>query len=222
MLALRGVSKSFDGVRVLAGLDLEVAGGESVLVEGLSGAGKTTLLNVAGLLEPPDAGEVRLEGRRVDALSPRERAAVRLASVGFVFQHFYLVPDLTVGENVALPALAAGVAPEEAHARAAALLARVGLGAATDRVPRTMSGGEQQRVGVARALVNRPRVVLADEPTGNLDSESARAVAGLLAEVAAEGVGVLVVTHERHRFPAATRHLRLAGGRLHLSPEARP
>lgn len=218
MLALDAVHKVYGSstgpVSPLRGVDLHVRAGEYVLLEGASGAGKSTLLNLAGLLDDPSAGRVRLDGRAVGPLGSRERAALRLSRIGFVFQHHYLVPDLSVEENVALPALAAGVPPDVAHARAAALVERVGLAEAAARVPRELSGGEQQRAGVARALVNAPRLVLADEPTGNLDAASADAVAALLADAHREGAAVLVVTHDPARFPQARRRLRLVGGRV--------
>lgn len=218
ILALERVEKEYateaGRVRALAGVDLAVEAGEYVLVEGASGSGKSTLLNLAGLLDDPTRGSVRFDGRDVAALDPRERAALRLASVGFVFQHYYLVPDLTVAENVALPALALGAGAQDAAARADALLRRVGIEAARDRLPRELSGGEQQRAGIARALVNRPRLLVADEPTGNLDEASAAGVARLLAEARADGVTVVLATHHPAQFPEATRRVRLQGGTL--------
>lgn len=218
ILELSGVERTYRGsageVPALRGVDLAVAERDYVLVTGPSGAGKSTLLHVAGLLDAPTRGRVAFEGRDVGAASARERAALRLRRIGFVFQHYYLAPDLTVEENVALPALAAGAAPSDAASRAGGLLSRVGLGAASERLPRELSGGEQQRVGIARALVNGPRLVLADEPTGDLDPASADAVARLLAEVHAGGAAVLVVTHDPARFPQATRTARIERGRL--------
>ena len=218
VIELRGVTRTYVGttgeVHALRGIDLDLREEEHVLVTGPSGAGKSTLLHVAGVLDAPTRGSVRIDGARAETLRPRERAALRLAKIGFVFQHHYLVPDLTVEENVALPALALGVAPEVAHARAEALLARVGVAGAAGRLPRELSGGEQQRAGIARALVNRPRVILADEPTGNLDASNADSVAALLSELHREGAALLVVTHEPSRFPDATRIVRIEAGRI--------
>lgn len=214
LLALEGVEKSFaeGGIAPLRGVDLRVEEREFVVLEGISGAGKTTLLNLAGLLDDPTRGRVLFEGRDVAALSASSRSALRLRRVGFVFQHYYLVPDLTVIENVALPALAAGAAHESAISRAGELLSRVGIERARDRLPRTLSGGEQQRAGIARALANSPRLLVADEPTGNLDEASARGVARLLADAHASGVTVLLATHHAAQFPEATRRVRLDAG----------
>jgi len=216
VLALEGVHRTYRGsggaVAALRGVDLALDASEYLVLEGASGAGKSTLLTLAGLLEPPDLGRVLFEGRDVARLSPRELSALRLRRIGFVFQHHYLVPDLTLAQNVALPALALGA--RDSRARVDALLARMGLDAARDRLPRELSGGEQQRAGVARALVNAPRLVLADEPTGNLDPAIADEVARLLADAHAAGAAVMVVTHDPARFPHATRRARLERGRL--------
>lgn len=228
VLELRGVQKAYAGaaarrVSVLEGVDLRVGAGEFLVLTGASGAGKTTLLNVAGLLDAPDAGTVLFEGAVVRASGA---APLRLRRIGFVFQHHYLVPDLTVRENVLVHALAAGAdTAAAARARVNALLERVGLASLSDRLPRELSGGEQQRAGVARALVNRPALVLADEPTASLDAASATAVVGLLAEAAAEGAAVLVATHEPSRFDGLARRVaRLERGRVlePPTPEARP
>ena len=221
VLRLDDVHRTYVGsggdVHALRGVDLVVEEGEFVVVTGASGAGKSTLLHVAGLLDAPTRGRVTFAGQDARAWSERERAAARLRGIGFVFQHHDLMPDLTVHDNVALPALARGYDAAAAHARADALLARVGMAHASTRLPRELSGGEQQRVGVARALVNAPRMVLADEPTGDLDPSNADAVAALLAQVHREGATVLVVTHDPERFPAATRRVRLDAGRV-VSP----
>ncbi len=219
ILALERVEKTYAGstgdVAALRGVDLQVSDGDFVLLEGKSGAGKTTLLNVAGLLDEPTRGRVLFDGAPVAAMRARDRAALRLRRMGFVFQHYYLVPDLSVLENVALPAMAAGAPATDASRRALDLLARVGVADTAGRLPRELSGGEQQRAGIARALVNRPRLLLADEPTGNLDAGSASDVAALLGDVHRQGTTVLLVTHDPERFLAnATRRLRLDAGRV--------
>lgn len=222
LLELRDVHKTFAGsagdVAALRGVDLVVDRGAYVVLDGPSGAGKTTLLHVAGLLEPPTRGAVSYDGRDATRLSSRETAALRLREVGFVFQHHYLAPDLTVEENVALPALALGRA--DAAERTRELLARVGLAGAAARLPRELSGGEQQRAGIARALVNAPRLLVADEPTGDLDPASADVVAALLADAHAQGATLLVVTHDSAQFPQATARATLRAGRLEAAIRA--
>ena len=201
-------------VHALRSVDLVVAPGAFVAVTGPSGCGKTTLLNVLGALDRPTAGSARVHGVELGGLSARERALYRRAQVGFVFQQFHLIPTLTALENVALP-LQYGGAPRVARrARAAALLERVGLGERADHRPLLLSGGEQQRVAVARALVTGARLLLADEPTGNLDRATADGIVALLREASAEGVTVLLVTHDGEVAAAADRQLRLRDGRV--------
>ena len=199
-------------VTALRGVTLHVDAGEVVLLQGPSGSGKTTLLGVAGGLLVPDAGDVRIAGRPLGA-STHTRQHVRACSVGFVFQRSNLLSRLTAGENVLIAALQAGIPRARALADTRRLLARLGIQALCDRHPGEMSGGEEQRVAVARALVHRPPLVLADEPTGSLDSRSGQAVAEALAELAREqGAGVLIVTHDRRLDRFATRILQLADG----------
>jgi putative ABC transport system ATP-binding protein len=220
VIALAGVTRSFrDGVRevpVLRGVDLEVGPGELVAIVGPSGSGKSTLLAIAGALDDDYGGEVTLAGQRLSALGVRARAALRNRAVGFVFQAFNLVPGLTARENVLLPALLARSAPGRARRRARAdeALAQVGLSGKAHLRPDRLSGGERQRVAVARALFTRPAVLLADEPTGNLDAESGAAVIALFREVARGGASVLVVTHEERVSREAVRVLALREGRL--------
>ncbi len=199
--------------RVLDGAELEVAGGELVAVVGRSGSGKSTLLHLLGGLDRAEAGTIELAGERVDGRSERDLARLRARRIGFVFQFFHLVPELSGEENVALAARLPDAAPD-AFARGVELIERLGLGDAAGRMPHELSGGEQQRVALARALVNDPDVVLADEPTGNLDPEAAAIVLDVLRDVAAEGRAVVLVTHEEAATNAATRVLRLQEGVL--------
>lgn len=212
-IALRGVSRSFGDVQVLRGLDLVVARGERVIVRGASGSGKSTLLAIMGLIDPPDAGDVRHAGRDLALASEAERSRERLRGVGFVFQRFHLMPTLTALQNVALPAKAAGAL--DAQERAAELLARVGLSSRADHLPHELSGGQQQMVAVARAVVNKPYLVLADEPTGELDPDSGARVLALLQEATQrDGAALVMVTHAPEQAPPGARHLRLDGGAL--------
>jgi ABC-type lipoprotein export system ATPase subunit len=199
--------------RVLDGVDLEVAPGELVAIEGRSGSGKSTLLHLLGALDRPDRGSIVLAGQRVDGRPERELTMLRRRLVGFVFQFFHLVGELTGEENVLLPARLPGTPPDPAR-RARRLIERLGLQEAAGRLPHELSGGEQQRVAIARALVNEPAVVLADEPTGNLDAASAHEVRAVLRAIADEGRAVVVVTHEADSTAIADRVLRLVDGRL--------
>jgi ABC-type lipoprotein export system ATPase subunit len=204
-----------DEVRALRGVDLTVAPGEFVSLEGPSGCGKTTLLNLVGLLDTPTAGEIRWDGRPVGRRTDRERAHLRLRGVGFIFQRFYLLPTLTARENVELPMRALGVPRTERQPRAAALLAEVGLSGRERAYPHQLSGGEEQRVAVARALANRPGLLLADEPTGELDRGNTEAILTLLEQVRVERAAtLLLVTHNPAVARRAQRHLTLEDGRV--------
>jgi len=218
-LSLAGVHKDRGtGARarpVLRGIDLEVAPGEVLLVEGPSGGGKTTLLSVAAGLLRPDRGEVWLAGSRLDTASPAGRRGIRSRHVGFVFQRANLVEGLTVLENVAVAGAIAGMGRGEAIASALVLLGRLGLDALADRPVHTLSGGEEHRVALARALVHRPTVVFADEPTGQLDRASGQEVARALADQArALGVAVLIASHDPRLRPIAHRRLWMEDGTL--------
>jgi lipoprotein-releasing system ATP-binding protein len=206
---------------VLRGIDLAVAAGESVALLGASGAGKSTLLHVLGLLDAPSGGEVRYDGRRVDDLPVRERAALRHRHVGFVFQFYHLIPELTALQNVQLARMMA-ISPlaywrgrKQARAEAEAMLARVGLQERMRHRPAELSGGERQRVAIARALLARPRALLADEPTGNLDSHTASGVVELMFEVARQdGLALLLVTHDEELARRCKRTVRMKDGRV--------
>jgi len=218
ILATDGLAKSFrDGERelhILQGVDLQVAPGETVAILGRSGSGKSTLLHILGLLDGPTAGTVRFDGADTGSLSDPKRRRIRAERIGFVFQHFHLLPELTARDNVLLAARVAGHG-RKGRDRADALLEAVGLAERTRHRPRKLSGGEAQRVAIARALVNRPDVLLCDEPTGNLDRETAAGILDLLFDVAQEHArAMVVVTHDEEIARRADRRLRLQDGRL--------
>ena len=219
-IELSAVSRTYrpgrpEEVRALRGVDLTIAPGEFVSVEGPSGCGKTTLLNLLGLLDAATAGEVRWDGRPVGSRPDRERARLRLEGVGFIFQRFYLLPTLTARENVELPMRAARVPRPERTRRAGELLGEVGLRGKENSFPHQLSGGEEQRVAVARALGNRPGLLLADEPTGELDSGNATAILDLLERVRADRNATLVlVTHNPEVARRAGRHLTMRDGQV--------
>ncbi|HEU5249569.1 MAG TPA: ABC transporter ATP-binding protein [Thermoanaerobaculia bacterium] len=202
MIAVKalGLSKTYMGeaapVKVFENLDFELEEGVFAAVMGPSGIGKSTLLHLLGGIDRPDSGRVEIFGQSLDELSPRERARFRNDNIGFVFQFHHLLPEFTAEENVAFPHRIAGLPADEAHRLASRLLDRVGLAERRSHLPRSLSGGEQQRVAIARALAREPRILLADEPTGNLDAESASVVFGLLAELHEErGMTTVLVTH---------------------------
>jgi lipoprotein-releasing system ATP-binding protein len=218
-LALIGVHRSFtqgEGVlHVLRGAEARVAKGEVVALVGPSGAGKSTLLHIAGLLEKPDQGEVRIDGENCGALSDERRTELRRAHLGFVYQFHHLLPEFTALENIVLPQMIAGVAMRAAAARAMDLLERLGLRDRADHRPGQLSGGEQQRVAIARALANSPSVLLADEPTGNLDPDTAEGVFHqLIALVRQQGLAALIATHNPALAARMDRTLRLEHGVL--------
>jgi putative ABC transport system ATP-binding protein len=201
-------------VRALDAVELTVAAGETLAVMGPSGCGKSTLLHLLGGLERPSAGEVWLGGRRIDQLGEKALARMRRHAVGFVFQAFHLMDELTAAENVELPALLAGHSPRAARDRAAELLERVGLSDRAAHLPAALSGGQRQRVAIARALSNEPLVVLADEPTGNLDSAATLDVLRLLDSLRAAGQTLLVVTHDARIAATADRLITMRDGAL--------
>jgi putative ABC transport system ATP-binding protein len=219
VLEVRALSKSFGSGRALLDrIDLAVAAGEWVAIVGESGSGKSTLLNIVAGLDRPDAGEVRLDGRAVDYGDDAAITLWRRKHLGFVFQAFHLLPYLSVAENVALPLALGGASATERAARAEVMLSAVGLAGFGGRKPGSLSGGEMQRVAIARALAHRPRLVLADEPTGNLDESSAGAVLDCLRDaVKGAGAAALMVTHSRIAAAQADRALHLTAGQLSLS-----
>jgi putative ABC transport system ATP-binding protein len=215
-LRTRGLDKQYgrgEGlVRALDGVELEVTAGETLAVMGPSGCGKSTLLHLLGGLERPSAGEVWLAGRRIDELSEKALARLRRRAIGFVFQAFHLMDELTAAENVELPALLAGHSARAARRRAAELLERVGLDDRAGHLPSALSGGQRQRVAIARALSNEPLVVLADEPTGNLDTAATLDVLRLLDSLRAAGQTLIVVTHEERVAATADRLISMRDG----------
>ena len=210
-LRLTGVSRSFaPGNVLLKDIALVVATGERVALQGESGVGKSTLLNLIAGLEVPDAGSIEVDGRRIDRLSERGRSLFRRESLGFVFQAFHLLPHLSALQNVMVPLLLAGKGERLAREASVEMLDELGLAARADGLPGTLSGGEQQRVALARALNHRPRLVLADEPTGNLDPVTAhQALELLFAQCARHGITLLMATHSGEAAAAADRCLRL-------------
>jgi putative ABC transport system ATP-binding protein len=216
---LRDVTKSYGRdetvVRAVDGIDLRIGKGEFVVVAGPSGSGKSTLLQLLGALDRPSAGAIHFEGRDLAKLSDGELALLRLRTLGFIFQQFNLIPTLSARENVEIALAPAGLDAADRERRARELLERVGLAGRADHLPSQLSGGEQQRVAIARALANEPEVVLADEPTGNLDTKSGDSILGLLYSLWEEaGLTVVLITHDPAIAGTAPRVLRLADGRL--------
>ena len=212
----RGLEKQYgqgEGlVRALDAVELKVASGETLAVMGPSGCGKSTLLHLLGGLERPSAGEVWLAGRRIDELSEKALARMRRQAIGFVFQAFHLMDELTAAENVELPALLAGSSPRAARRRAAQLLEQVGLADRAEHLPSALSGGQRQRVAIARALSNEPLVVLADEPTGNLDSAATVDLLRLLDSLRSDGQTLVIVTHDERIAATADRLISMRDG----------
>jgi lipoprotein-releasing system ATP-binding protein len=215
MIQATNIVKRFGDLEVLRGVDLTVKAGEIVSIVGASGAGKTTLLQILGTLDVPDSGEVSVDGESTSGLSRRELSAFRNAHMGFVFQFHRLLPEFNALENVLMPAWIAGAPQSESRERAAQLLDDLGLGHRLDHNPSELSGGEQQRVAVARALMNQPSVLLADEPSGNLDSENAAKLHDLFFELRERhGQTIVLVTHNEQLAQRADRMLRMADGQF--------
>jgi putative ABC transport system ATP-binding protein len=218
ILVASGVTKTYrtgaETVVALRDIDLAVAAGEFVAVMGPSGSGKTTMLNCLSGLDDIDAGVVEVDGRNLGAMSDADRTKHRASTMGFIFQAFNLIPVFSATENVELPLLLAGVPPKQARAAAQRTLARVGLGHRLNYRPTELSGGEQQRVTVARALAGQPKIVWADEPTGNLDSETAGQVMDLLHELHREGLTLMLVTHDKDIGATAERRIEVRDGSI--------
>ncbi|WP_230973829.1 ABC transporter ATP-binding protein [Thermithiobacillus tepidarius DSM 3134] len=225
LLSIHQLCKAYGGPQgrpVLRDVDLTLAAGDYVAIMGESGTGKSTLLNLIAGLDTPDAGRILLAGRELTGMGEAERTRLRRRSMGFVFQAFHLLPHLTVAQNVALPLALNQVPASRRRARVQALLAAVGLAARADSYPRELSGGQMQRVAVARALVHEPQLLLADEPTGNLDQDSAAQVLELLRrQVREHGCTAILVTHSRSAAASADRVYRLDAEGLHLQAPAR-
>ena len=218
LIELAGIERIFQlgdsEVHALRRLDVCIAAGEYVAVMGPSGSGKSTLLNLLGLLDRPNAGIYRLAGRDVTTLSADEQASVRSERIGFVFQSFHLVPRLTAAENIALPMILAGIAPAQRSARVTRALRDYGLENRADHRPDQLSGGQRQRVAIARTTIMQPALILADEPTGNLDRATGEEVMRLLEELNQRGVTLIVVTHDTSLGARARRQLLMADGAL--------
>ena len=218
LIELAGIERIFhlgdSEVHALRQLELRIDAGEYIAVMGPSGSGKSTLLNLLGLLDHPNTGTYRLEGRDVTTLSLDEQARVRSERIGFVFQSFHLVPRLTAAENIALPMTLAGIAPAERNRRVAQALKDFGLDRRADHRPDQLSGGQRQRVAIARATIMQPALILADEPTGNLDRHTGEEVVNLLEALNASGVTLVVVTHDPGMGARARRQLVMEDGRL--------
>ena len=226
MISLAGIDRIFEvgdqTVHALANVNLEIGAGEYVSIMGPSGSGKSTLLNIVGLLDKPSAGIYRLDGRDVTDLTDEEQARVRREKIGFVFQSFHLVARMTALENVAVPMMLAGIAIDERRRRASKSLADYGLADRMDHRPNQLSGGQRQRVAMARATIMRPPVLLADEPTGNLDRASGHEVVSLLEQLNASGVTLIVVTHDPDLGKRARRQLHMVDGEIETDDNRQP
>jgi len=218
LIDVRRLSKAYtlgaDRVQALRGIDLAVDPGEHLAIMGTSGSGKSTLLHILGCLDTPTGGEYHLDGRNISDLDDRALSRIRSRSVGFVFQTFNLIPEYSVMENVSLPLLYQGIAEAEAKERAGRSISTVGLDHRAQHRPKELSGGEMQRAAIARALVADPLIILADEPTGNLDAATGREILALFGELHRKGATILTVTHDPDVAAACRRILRLEDGRL--------
>lgn len=215
MIEACNIYKRFGNVEVLRGVSIEVAEGEMVSIVGASGAGKTTLLQIVGTLMQPDEGSVRIAGTDIGGIDDDRLSRFRNRHIGFVFQFHHLLPEFTALENVMMPALIGGVSRKEAESRAKELLDMVNLASRASHKPSALSGGEQQRAAIARALINRPSVVLADEPTGNLDTKNRDEIYALLSDVRREfGQTIVIVTHDERLAAQTDRKIEMSDGRI--------
>ena len=213
MLEAKGISKHYGSLQVLRHIDVQIGRGEIVSIVGSSGAGKSTLLHILGTLDKPDAGELYFEGKRIDQLQGKALAKFRNRHAGFVFQFHHLLPEFTALENICMPGWIAGESARELEKRAAHLMEMLGIGGKSDNKPGTLSGGEQQRVAVARALINKPAIIFADEPTGNLDSTNATALHNLFSSLRDElNQTFVIVTHNEELATLSNRILHLKDG----------
>jgi putative ABC transport system ATP-binding protein len=226
VIRLEGIRRVFqvgeETVQALQDVDLEIAAGEYVSIMGPSGSGKSTLLNILGLLDRPDAGRYRLDGVDTTELADERQADVRRHKIGFIFQFFHLIPRLTAAENVELPLVLAGVAPAARRERVAAALAALGLADRARHRPDQLSGGQRQRVAIARATIMRPRIILADEPTGNLDRASGKDVIDTIEALNREGLTVVLVTHDPELGARTRRQVRIVDGRIRADRRTSP
>lgn len=218
MIELREVCKTFTlGDQIVRALDcvtLDIRDGEYISIMGASGSGKSTLLNMLGLLDRPDSGEYLLDGKATRILPEEERALLRRHYIGFVFQSFHLIPRLNARENIELPMMLAGIPAKDRHKKSLEVMDRLGLTSRSDHLATQLSGGQRQRVAIGRALVMEPKLLLADEPTGNLDSQSGADVIGLLEELNLGGITLAIVTHDANLGMRARRKIRMADGQV--------
>ncbi len=215
MISAKSITKSFGGLQVLKGVDFEINTGEIVSIVGASGAGKTTFLQILGTLDRPDSGELDFDGEKPTGLNDRKLSAFRNLHIGFIFQFHQLLPEFTALENVMIPGMIAGKSRPDLEKRAKELLEQLGLNDRLDSKPSTLSGGEQQRVAVARALMNSPKLLLADEPSGNLDSKNAKELHDLFFELRKNlGQTIVIVTHNEELARMADRRLVMVDGRF--------
>lgn len=220
MIQLQDICRTFvvgdQEVRAMDHVSLTVRQGEYLSIMGPSGSGKSTLLNIMGLLDTPDSGTYLLEGKDVTRLQDKELASIRNRKIGFIFQFFHLIPRLTARQNIELPLLLAGVGKSERQKRSSSLLERFGLASRSHHRPEELSGGQRQRVAIARAVITRPAVLLADEPTGNLDRESGNEIVELMEELNRDGLTLVVVTHDQNIGTRARRTIEVVDGRISL------
>jgi len=223
MIQLKNLSREFQVgnqvVHALDNIDLEIAEKDYVSIMGVSGCGKTTLLNILGLLDTPSSGDYILSGINTSQMNDDEMAKIRSTKIGFIFQSFHLIPRLTAAENIEIPMILAGMSKQERSERVAKSLARVSLSDRSDHRPEQLSGGQRQRVAIARSIVMEPKVLLADEPTGNLDSNSGKEIVKLIEELNAGGLTLIVVTHDKEIGKRSNRVIRLLDGKVITNQE---